>query len=180
MGFLNLKIFFNRTEYLFQHHLDLNLHDLVGSPLYKATIKAIKAFKIIDEVKFINTTCNFEQAAFQKTRNLTFTIDRVKPYEVDSKHKGISRVLQSFEVVLLTVLVYEVLNARGISVSLDHDGVLAMFPRKWFEENQFSTDDMINRLQNSGKFEAWSTYLLKEKLPIEVKRYVVNGKVHEL
>ncbi len=58
----------------------------------------------------------------------SFTLDSVEPYGVDSVHKGISRALQGYEVVLLSVLVRAIVLRGGIPINLAHDGCMAIFP----------------------------------------------------
>ena len=53
---------------------------------------------LVKEVKMLNPLC------YNETYEGVFTIDRREMYTIESVHKGISRVLQGFEIIVLTVL----------------------------------------------------------------------------
>lgn len=92
----NLSI--NAEEYINKNGIS-TFDDLISSSLYKAMTEVIQSFRIVEEVKQINTTCYVKQQIFNEKHLVTYTIDRQIPYEVDSAYKGISRVLQGFEIV---------------------------------------------------------------------------------
>ena len=72
---------------------------------------------------------------------------------------AISRLLQGFEIVLLSVLVRFILEIGA--VSLDHDGVLVAFIGK--------RDSKQIALNLTKKMEPWSKYLLGQPIPIDAK-----------
>lgn len=82
-----------------------SLNDLKEDSIFLAATRALENFALVDEGKEINTTCSENDSG----RIFTHTIDRIKPYEVESPRLGISRVLQGFEIVLLSVLVRSLL-----------------------------------------------------------------------
>ena len=126
---------------------------------------------LISEVKNLNFKCSFKDV---DDVHKVYTIDRTSPYLLDSPHKGISRVLQGFEVVLLSILLHDILTLKLLPISLDHDGILLMAPK--------GTDPktICSFLSGeSSKFHHWSEYLLEEPLPIEPKRVVFDGIVEE-
>lgn len=113
----------------------------------------------------------------------TYTIDRVQPYKNSASYKGISRVLQGFEVVLLSRLTSSVIKSGGLPLSLDHDGLLALFEK----QNDFVNEkSFVNELvKNKEKkltigLSNWSKYLLKGEVPIETKRVWYDGQVNEM
>lgn len=63
------------------------------SELYKELYIVFSKDELIAEVKDLNKSC------YSKERKVSYTIDREAPYQIDKSHKGISRVLQGFEVV---------------------------------------------------------------------------------
>lgn len=140
-----------------------SVSDLTETDLYKAAEKIIRSFKFIEEVKTMNATSFVAQEAFQTKCFLTYRIDTEEPYKVNAPHKGISRVLQSFEVVLLTILVYEALHCRAIPVSLEHDRILIMMPKNFIADLKFDLKEIAQLFQSSGRFREWSRYLLKSR-----------------
>lgn len=76
-------------------------------------------------------------------------------------------------------MVWEILSVKALPVSLDHDGVLVMLPEAVFSKDPFDTESIVRYFQLNGKFKEWSAYLLKEELPIEVKRVVFKGRLQE-
>jgi len=132
-----------------------------------ATKKILKGFDLIQEVEKLNEQCAIQEG-FKDYK--VYTIDRCEPYRFNSKHMGISRVLQGFEVVLLSVLAHEILKNKCLPISLDHDGIL-------FMANPSVDPQEISEILSKGLFAEWSNYLLGEALPIEAKRYISNGQV---
>ena len=146
-----------------------SVEQLQMSPLWSATKEILNRFSLVAEVRNLNETCAVKE---EDGSYKTYTPDRWEPYVVEGKHLGISRVLQGFEVVLLTVLVKQCLIQGSLPVSLDHDGVLIMVP------SGTNTTELVEKL-GSGDFAAWSEYLLKEPLPVEVKRHFIAGEMKE-
>ena len=148
------------------------------APVYLATKEILESFQILKEVKDLNKECFTK--AMDKT--FTYTIDRKVPYQTESSYKGISRVLQSFEVVLLSILTREVIRYQGLPLSLDHDGLMALF----ILEEEVSIDSPIltesikqMEIALTNSMKDWAQYLLKSNVPIETKRYWVKGEMVE-
>jgi hypothetical protein len=138
------------------------------STLYKELKGLFSKDELVKEVKDLNKTC------YSEARGVSYTIERVQPYKIDSAHKGISRVLQSFEVVLLSVLVRSCLKQKLLPMSLDHDGLLAIYKgdQNIRELAQFLTEEMT----------PWSNYLLSKEglalnMPIEPKLLISDGNI---
>lgn len=127
-----------------------------NSNVYIGLRSIFSQFVLIDEVKEINTKCITEDGGY------TFTINREEPYAVDSPHKGISRALQGFEVVLLAVLTRAIVSRGGLPINLAHDGVMAVFP------GVINDEELMALL--SKDLEPWAHYLLDGlRLPVECK-----------
>lgn len=167
----------NVEDYINSNGL-VSIEDLKTSGLYRATENCFNNFTLVKEVKDINTKCSMKFDHLKQAYK-TFTVDRVSPYIIDKPHKGISRVLQGFEVVLLTVLVKEIMLKGGIPVSLDHDGVLVMFSKTKFSEYGSDFHAICHNI-SQGLFKSWSEYLLEEGIPIEPKRVIIDGNVQEI
>ena len=101
-----------------------SMEDLICHPLFHATKNCLENFNLANEVKSLNKTisapyltshCNVAtNLRFVGLANFySYTVDKVKPYLFDKPHKGISRVLQGFEIVLLTILVRDILMLGG-------------------------------------------------------------------
>jgi hypothetical protein len=166
------NLFLNaEKEVLNSKDIDLqSIETFYTSKIYRATEDCFNSFKLINEIKSLNHPCaKFHEGS---KMNRSYTIDRMIPYEYDSKHLGISRVLQGFEVVLLTVLVKNLLKSGALPASLDHDGALVVIPA---EVDPFK---FCEKLSNSS-FKKWSKYFLRYPLPIEPKRLVKEGHIHE-
>lgn len=88
---------------------------------------------------------------------------------MSSVHKGISRVLQGFEVVMLSILTHAVTGFGGIPVSLAHDGEIVYF------KEEVDPTEMYKKV--SEEIASWSMFLLKgKKIAIEPKTCIANGK----
>lgn len=183
--------------------LSLNAKELLASEetiplpekkIFKATKKALDQFSLVAEVKNLSQKCVRKQDG----KFLMYTVDRGKPYETQVQHKGISRVLQGFEVVLLSVLIKECFRLGLIPVSLDHDGFLAIPSKKPLykgggniydtlsqfkdlppEEKASMSANLICQKINQSSFKDWAVYLLDEGVPVEPKRFVMDGKNFE-
>lgn len=94
-----------------------------SSDLYLVTKQIAEEFVLVIEVKGKNKHCFING----HNDSYTYTLDRLEPYKNGAAYKGISKVLQSFEVILLTCLTPQVVKINGLPLSLDHDGFLAMF-----------------------------------------------------
>ena len=141
-----------------------SVQDFEISDLYTQIKRIFLKDELIEEVKNLNKKCCNEE------RNRVYTIDRVSPYLLDSQHKGISRVLQGYEVVLLTVLARHCLDFGALPLSLDHDGILVMMPGK------VDVIKIANDL--SDKMNDWSLYLLDSlSVPIEPKILIKEGEI---
>lgn len=168
----------NLDSYLKESKI-LTVDDLLSSKLFKVVRDVLANFDLIKEVRDISLKCAFENRDQQGNKIYkSYTIDKVTPYEFESAHKGISRVLQGFEVVLLSVLVFKSLEIGTTPISLDHDGCLIMMSQKQFKDFNEDPFEFAKQVQ-SGLFEEFSTYLLGQSLPLEPKRCVVDGKLTE-
>lgn len=156
----------NASEYLAQMELK-DPHLLINSKIFDASTKVAGKFNLANEIKELNKTC----VVPSMTRKIYFThtIDRAVPYESESIHYGISRVLQGFEVVLLSILTQLSLKNNALPISLDHDGILLLVPE------EIDADELINTLNKD--FVPWSEYLLDLSIPLEIKLLISKGEV---
>jgi hypothetical protein len=128
--------------------------------------QVLQNMSLLEDVKELNKAC------FNKEKGVTYTDDRKKGYQIDSQHKGISRVLQGVEVVLLSLLVPAIVKRGGIPLNLVHDGALVIFP------NNCKPSDLCFEL--SKDISKWSKYLLKGlDIGVEPKFSVINGILHK-
>lgn len=134
-----------------------------NSQLFKDLFEILSGFELIHEVKALNQECVEDDAL------CTWTIDRTSPYYIDSRHKGISRALQGYEIVLLSVLVRILVSKGALPINLAHDGCAVIMPG--------IIDDKALVKQLSDDLKDWSVYLLGGlTLPIECKyNYNVNN-----
>jgi hypothetical protein len=148
------------------------------SSFYSITRQILEEFPLLKEVRDLNKLC-YEQIG---EHPYTYTVDRYEPYRNSASYKGISRVLQGFEVVLLSRLTHQVLDAGGLPLSLDHDGLLAMFH---ISRSGLTDEEAIIYFakqvekQLTGMLEKWSVYLLNNPVPVETKRVWFNGEMKE-
>lgn len=166
----------NAENYLLTHNLTTT-EALTKSELFTQTRELMNSFQLIREVKALSSQCatkNFDTNNYE-----VYTVDRLQPYIVDSAHKGISRVLQGFEVVLLSVLVFQIIQRGFKVISLDHDGVLIMISRKQFKALEESPSKIADSL-SEDLFANFSSYLLDQAVPIETKRLIYQGEALEL
>lgn len=117
--------------------------------LYKDFLKVFGNDPLVSEVKQLNMIC------VNQWGDKVFTVDRVEPYKIQSKHLGISRVLQSFEVVLLSLLTRACIIRGHLPLSLDHDGLLCLVKASHdpYEVCESLTQDLSE----------WSGFLLEGK-----------------
>ena len=80
---------------------------LTSSDLYLQTKAIAESFQLLQEVKNFNKSCFMNGCKY----SYTYTVDRVNPYRNHASYKGISRVLQGFEVVLLSCLTKYVISS---------------------------------------------------------------------
>jgi hypothetical protein len=151
---------------------------ITQSKIFRITKRIAEDFKLVVEVKDLNKQCY----TMGLNKGYTFTVDRFDPYVNDQVYKGISRVLQGFEVCLLSVLTLNVMKRGFIPLSLDHDGLMALI---LLEETEKDDKESISKkieeleLQLSESMNQWSNYLIKAPLPIETKRHWLKGEVFE-
>lgn len=147
----------------------LNEGNFFGSDLHEACLKAFGGFKLALCLEKLNKACGIHQGGWgEAAEHLVYTLDRELPYTVKSAHMGISRVLQGFEVTVLSILVDKVRLRGGIPVSLAHDGVLAYFPEK--------VDPLEISAQITAEMKPWMEWLRLKEMPIEAKRMIFNGE----
>jgi hypothetical protein len=133
---------------------------------------AFAQLDIVNEVKALSQNCYVtEKLDDGQKEYVTQTIDRIQPYKFDRPHKGISRTLQSFETVLLTVLVREGIKVGGLPISLDHDGALFAFKTSKIQNLE------LEHLVTEGLI-PWSQYLLGVDVPVEAKTRFSLGKIN--
>lgn len=132
------------------------LEEFEKSTLYSDLKGIFNGFELLHEVKELNKSCVTDD------KKKLWTPDSTSPYYIDSVHKGISRALQSFEIILLVVLVKFILQRGGLPINLAHDGAMAIFP------GFVNEADLVNELSEDVK--PWAHYLLDDlSLPIECK-----------
>lgn len=152
--------------------------NLTKSKVFTITKGIAEDFKLVLEVKDLNKECY----TLGLKRGYTFTVDRFDPYINDQVYKGISRVLQGFEVCLLSVLTLKVMQMNFIPLSLDHDGLMAM---TLLDKENINCKKEINQIVKetesllSESLNEWSDYLMKASLPIEAKRHWFQSEVVE-
>nr|QUO99274.1 hypothetical protein [Oedogonium dentireticulatum] len=151
---------------------------LTTSKIFNITKQVANSSRLVVEVKDLNKECY----TMGLNRGYTFTVDRFKPYINDQVYKGISRVLQGFEVCLLSVLTLHVMKKGLIPLSLDHDGLMALMLFK--EEEEFQPELITKvvkdlELELSENMNEWAYFFLKTSLPIEAKRHWFRGEVIE-
>lgn len=106
-----------------------NKEDNIKLELKKIIQNLFNTWDLIEELKSLNEKVTTDLSLTA----LTYSIDRIEPYmvdKIDKKHKAISRYLQGYEVVLLSILSYYVLYIGGLVVNLEHDGLLCLFIKK--------------------------------------------------
>jgi hypothetical protein len=128
--------------------------------LYNTFYKAFVNNVLLNSLKDINKSCS--------ANLITYGIDRIKPYYLEADYYGISRVFQSFEVILMCKLAQQIVKTGGIPVSLVHDGILCMYT------NEENPKEKIAAIQ--GEMSEWSKYLLKDiDMPLEAKWSIKEG-----
>lgn len=174
------NISLNAKDYVESHNLN-SIEEIMNDTLFHKTKQLLDDFELVKEVKDLSSNAfeMFYDKEEQKNVYFAYTVDRVKPYEFESGHKGISRVLQGFEVVLLSTLIHSVLSIGAKIVSLDHDGTLIMISQKQFESS-FKSDpfELCQKLSKST-FSDFSEYLLSQSVSIEPKRLIIKGEATE-
>lgn len=174
------NISLNAVQYLETKNLLINPELIQNDSIFSSLKELLKNFKLINEVKNLSSKCFIESYNINNIKEFeVYTVDRVMPYATDSGHKGISRVLQGFEIVLLTTLVYDVLKCNFQILSLDHDGLFIMMTKSQFNESQ-NDPFKICTLLSKGKLNEFSKYLLNQPIPIEPKRLIIDGTFIEL
>lgn len=154
-----------KDKFKFQGKFIENRDAVFRDPLFRKTKIVFDEFQISNELKSFNKSCVYEGPPGSKGPTfLTHTIDRPEVYSCDTPHKGISRVLQGFEIVLLSVLVKNVIETGGLPVSLDHDGLIIAYPGSL---NSADKTDLESLLFKSSQ--DWSSYLVQTPVPIEIK-----------
>lgn len=142
-----------------------SISEFERSQLFKKMSCILETLDIISEVKELNKRCAIN--------NRTYTIARPTLYIVDSQHKGISRVLQGVEVVLLSILVNFITLRNGLPMNLAHDGALVMIT------SDQSPTDLCEQLSND--MSSWSRYILQGlEMGVEPKISIRGGIISKL
>jgi hypothetical protein len=148
---------------------------LSRTPEYHIMRKTLNEFELNRALADLNKSCvlstNRSFNISPSSPGLVFTIDRLIPYSVDKTHMGISRVLQGFEVVMLTDLVYHCIKLGGLPLSLDHDGIFLCLP------NHIEATSFV--IEIDKQVQPWMNYLLEMNVPITFKRIIKEGKIFE-
>lgn len=164
--FDNLKS--NAKDYINKFKLNLNDPEvLLTSNLYYAAQEVAGKFELARELKELNKAC--VKPSLTRKIFYTFTVDRYEPYESESVHYGISRVLQGFEVILLSVLTRIAVSNNCLPISLDHDGILLLLNP--------DIDESELMAKFNDEFIPWSDYLLDITIPLEIKLMVKEGEI---
>ena len=149
---------------------------LMLTPEFKSMKQVLSEFKLGKALKDLNKTCvvpvNSGFAISKQNPGMVFTVDKSEPYLVTSAHMGISRVLQGFELIMLSNMVQQCVRLGGLPVSLDHDGIYVCLPQN---RDPMAFIDQMDRF-----CEDWGKYLLEMKVPITGKRVIVKGKIVKL
>jgi hypothetical protein len=153
-----------RSLFPFETKYQDNIKEVLNHPLFKTSKLILDQFTLTKELKDFNKECYSQGTG--KTY-YTYTIDRPEPYICNLPHQGISRVLQGFEVVLLSYLTRIVLTTGGLPISLDHDGLLIAYPSYITPDSKQELEDLL-----TNKMYYISNHLLKAPMPIEVKNFI--------
>jgi len=145
--------------------------DYVTLPIFDCIKQCLSNFTLAKELGALNKQCYIQKDYSGDIVYQTYTPSRMDPWFIDAPHKGISRVLQGFEVVLLAALTREILLMGGVPLSLDHDGVFAGF------KGEHDVHDIAKKLTKS--LAPWAQYLLNSDIPVEVKRYFYKGEHYQ-
>ena len=142
-------------------------------PIYSLLEAFLREYTLLKEVKDLNLRCSVPLPSGRY--HMTYAIDRFEPYIYKSPHMGISRVLQSVEVIMLAVLVRSILIHGGVPISLDHDGCLVLIPK-------FMTKEQVKSLEISltKEISAWSEYLVHRSIPVVAKMCICDGQIVSL
>ena len=142
-----------------------SIEQFASSECFKTLNTVLGNLEIISEVKQLNQVCTLDKR--------TYTVDRRDPHPVDSVHKGISRVLQGVEVVLLSILVGFIKQRGGLPLNLAHDGTLVMV-----RDDQ---DPVELCKQLTRNIKGWSRFVLRGfEIGVEPKLFVSDGKLSKL
>lgn len=129
---------------------------------YKDFLSVFAEDPVVKEVKWLNKKC------YDFLGERVYTFDRTSPYQIHSKHLGVSRVLKFFKVVMLTVLTRACLQ-KGL-LPLDHDGILCLDP--------YCQKPTLLARALTMLCSKWSKYLLNEQtLDIGPKKVSYKGKM---
>lgn len=137
--------------------------------------KVLKEWKLIDSIKELNELVSVKS----NEGNIMYGIDRIKEYELKERHKMISRYLQGYEVVLLSIISYYILFHGGLVVSLEHDGVVCLFRKKKTQHMlpQEVVSEVTQLIEQSLK--PWSELLLGQNIPLEAKLCITEKGIKE-
>lgn len=145
--------------------------DVLNSKIFESAKIALSDQELFKVIASLGKQCTVPvpYMATPENAHQTFTLDKVRPYTYDSPHKGISRVFQSFEVIMLAVLTRSCLKNGLLPISLDHDGALIMSTNK---------GTTIEEIQNilSEEMLPYAEYFKLVQMPIEVKREIKEGE----
>lgn len=158
-------------------------HLLLHNPeeVFKVATRVAVAWPLTKAVKDVNKR-SFTTSKTNANQVLVHTVAQTEPYVLtkDKSYCGISRVLQSFEVVMLSILTGFCVDNHLIVMSLDHDGLFAM-GRTDSDLSELDFKSVMNEyeLLLSTLMAPWTTFLLKDPVPVTIKRLICNGKVYK-
>lgn len=161
--------------------LDDNIMEGVFSKLKDKQLTKEKLIKIFSEWKLIESIKQLNEEVSTKygELNTLYGIDRMKEYSLKEKHKLISRYLQGYEVVLLSIISYYILYSGGLVLSLEHDGVVCLFEKKK-TSNITATEVMFEVKENiTAQLKPWAKFFLKQEIPLDVKLLITHKNIEE-
>lgn len=105
------------------------INDKEKALIYKQLEKTFSDWQLVKELTQLNQTIFTEFSSSSTPQVFMYGVDRIEPYILEKRESYImiSRFLQGYERVLLTVLSYFITYIGGIVISCEHDGCLAAF-----------------------------------------------------
>lgn len=178
-----------------EHVLNQKAQHLCVEPykeaMHKVTARVADDWPLTSAVRDINKTCYY-QSQSNPEKVLVYCLDIVEPYVLDrnKSYCAISRLLQSYEVVLLSILTGFCVEQDLMVLTLDHDGLYVLGTRRPQDsptrqatcEDTFNLKEVLLEYEEmlTKKMVPWSTYLLRQPMPVTVKRIICNGDQFEV
>lgn len=150
--------------------------------MYEVTAKVAKDWPLTTAVQGLNKTC-FCLSEVDPDRVYVYCLDQIPPYILSKSDSycGISRVLQSFEIVLLSVLTGFLAQRSLLAISLEHDGCWVIGSREDANEPVGPLLPLMKEYEVllSGDMQAWSQYLVTKPVTVTIKRMICDGQVQD-